>query len=71
MEHSVTQSLDDIDEQMLAAFCDHCQWPTLCSDFPGCCPVPRIHRLQPRAQVADSELLAALDEARHILKGDK
>lgn len=68
MEHLVTRPPDEIDKEMLDAICDHCQWPTFCSDLPGCCPVPRIRRLEPRAQVPDSELLTALDEARRFLK---
>lgn len=71
MGNTVTRPLDDTDREMLDAICDYCRWPAFCARYQDCCPVPRIRRLLPRARVPDSELLAALDEARQFLKEDK
>lgn len=70
MENTVTQPLDDIDQEMLDAICNHCPFTAFCADYRNCCPIPRIRRLDPRAPVPDAELLAALDEARRFLKED-
>jgi hypothetical protein len=67
MENTVTHPPDDVDEEWQSLICDHCLLTALCADYQNCCPLQRIRKLEPRAQVPNAELLAALDEARKIL----
>ena len=71
MSNAAAHPPDAIDEEWLSLICDHCLLTALCVEYRDCCPLQRIHMLAFRAQVPDSELLAALVEAKQFLKEDQ